>query len=105
MSTALLEQSPPACGTSEDARESCERLMRSYHMRTDREVAARFTRLRTFATKTRLRGALHYTASVKAPPPEREPAAVIAALMQKRPKPSRSREEQAFIDLQRVCHQ
>lgn len=47
----------------------------------------------------------HYTATVKSPPPAREAVAVIAELMQKRPKPTRSREEQAFIDLQRVCHQ
>ena len=46
-----------------------------------------------------------YAEDIAARVAEREPAAVIAALMQKRPKPSRSREEQAFIDLQRVCHQ
>ncbi|MFL5562723.1 MAG: hypothetical protein ACJ79K_14730 [Gemmatimonadaceae bacterium] len=39
------------------------------------------------------------------PPAQREPAAVIAELMQKRFTPTRSREEQAFIDLQRGCHQ
>jgi len=46
-----------------------------------------------------------YTAPTRPAPPARAPVAVIAELMQKRPTPTRSREEQAFIDLQRGCHQ
>ena len=38
-------------------------------------------------------------------PPVRAPAAVITELLRPRATPTRSREEQAFIDLQRGCHQ
>jgi len=41
-----------------------------------------------------------------APPPRvRDPAALVAELLRPRAAPTRSREEQAFIDLQRGCHQ
>ena len=61
--------------------------------------------MRKLETKRRPRQASPYAASVKAPPAGREPTAVIAELMQKRPRQTRSREEQAFIDLQRGSHQ
>lgn len=54
--------------------------------------------------ETTTRPGAKYTGPAQ-PPPRREPAAVIAELMQKRLTPTRSREEQAFIDLQRGCHQ
>ena len=38
-------------------------------------------------------------------PPVRAPAAVIAELLRPRATPRVSREEQAFVDLQRGCHQ
>jgi len=41
--------------------------------------------------------------STTAPP--RDPAARITELLRPRAAPTRSREEQAFIDLQRGCHQ
>ena len=40
-----------------------------------------------------------------APSPARDPAALIAELLRPRIAPMCSREEQAFIDLQRGCHQ
>lgn len=48
-----------------------------------------------------------YTPPVEAPPPPapRAPAAVITELLRPRATPRVSREEQAFIDLQRGCHQ
>jgi hypothetical protein len=47
-----------------------------------------------------------YTGPAQPPqPPPREPAAVLAELLQRRLAPNRSREEQAFIDMQRGCHQ
>jgi hypothetical protein len=47
------------------------------------------------------------TPAVRAPvgAPARATVSMIAELMQKRPAPTRSREEQAFIDLQRGYHQ
>jgi hypothetical protein len=39
------------------------------------------------------------------PPSPRDPAALITELLRPRAAPTRSREEQAFIDLQRGCHQ
>jgi hypothetical protein len=39
------------------------------------------------------------------PPPARDPAALISELLRPRAAPTRSREEQAFIDLQHGCHQ
>lgn len=49
-----------------------------------------------------------YTRQPTAPPPPaqpRDPAALITELLRPRAAPTRSREEQAFIDLQRGCHQ
>ena len=49
-----------------------------------------------------------YTRQPNAPPqpaPPRDPAALITELLRPRAAPTRSREEQAFIDLQRGCHQ
>ena len=48
-----------------------------------------------------------YTRQPNAPPPPappRDPAALITELLRPRAAPNRSREEQAFIDLQRGCH-
>ena len=39
------------------------------------------------------------------PAPPRDPAALISELLRPRAAPRVSREEQAFIDLQRGCHQ
>ena len=39
------------------------------------------------------------------PPRTRDPAALISELLRPRAAPTRSREEQAFIDTQRGCHQ
>lgn len=44
-------------------------------------------------------------AKVPPPPPVRAPAAVVTELLRPRATPRVSREEQAFIDLQRGCHQ
>ena len=38
-------------------------------------------------------------------PSPRDPAAVIADLLQRRLTPTRSREEQAFIDMKQSCNQ
>lgn len=50
-----------------------------------------------------------YTRTPNAPPPPaapvRDPAALITELLRPRAAPTRSREEQAFIDLQRGYHQ
>jgi hypothetical protein len=48
-----------------------------------------------------------YTRPSNSPPlaPPRDPAALITELLRPRAAPTRSREEQAFIDLQRGCHQ
>lgn len=48
-----------------------------------------------------------YTGIAETPPPPapRGAAARITELLRPRAAPTRSREEQAFIDLQRGCHQ
>ena len=49
-----------------------------------------------------------YTGIAETPPPPpapRDAAARITELLRPRAAPTRSREEQAFIDLQRGCHQ
>ena len=50
-----------------------------------------------------------YTRPSNTPPPpalqDRDPAALVTELLRPRAAPTRSREEQAFIDLQRGCHQ
>ena len=51
-----------------------------------------------------------YTRPSNAPPsapapPVRDPAALITELLRPRAAPTCSREERAFIDLQRGCHQ
>lgn len=57
--------------------------------------------------KARPRVPSRYTppAEVPPPPPVRAPAAVITELLRPRATLRVSREEQAFIDLQRGCHQ
>ena len=45
-----------------------------------------------------------YTRPLAIPPPVRDPAVAITELLRPRAAPTRSREEQAFIDLQRGFH-
>jgi hypothetical protein len=59
----------------------------------------------TIETETASGAPRTYTRPLAIPPPVRDPAVAITELLRPRAAPTRSREEQAFIDLQRGFHQ